>query len=580
MGKVNILPDEVVAKIAAGEVIERPASVVKELLENSLDAGATSIEISLRDAGKTLIRIKDNGSGIAFDDIEKIFLRHATSKISNIHDLQSIQSLGFRGEALYSIAAVADIWLRSKTRSADEGWQIHVRQNKKLSLEPIAFSVGTEILVQELFFCLPARKKFLKSDTVELNKILETFIPYCLLFPQIYFSLKNNEKAIFDLKPVNSYIKRLTDCLNLNPNYLIEDERYFNQFQLKVKLILGDVNIQRTRKDMQFIFVNGRPVEEKKISFHLNDVYRLIFTAGIYPCFFCFIELPPYNIDVNVHPTKREVKIKDEESFIPLLRAFCEELLMTKSSAKQYKLETKDLIIKKLEASVPLLNNKQTPALERQTTFEIEVQKSIALFKQETTAEKNKPLRHKLATGRYLGNLLSTYLLFETTDSLLILDQHAAQERISFEQLQMQIEKGSLEIEQLAVPITIPLSIQEKTLWQQMQEFLEKLGFQTSLFDKDILAIHTYPRIISNPEIAIRNLLNTEQNTQPIYDMEALARRACRGSVMAGFSMNKEQAEYQKKQLLSCKDPFTCPHGRPTVIEIPLKDLAKQFQRV
>ncbi|MCM8824004.1 MAG: DNA mismatch repair endonuclease MutL, partial [Candidatus Omnitrophica bacterium] len=223
MGKVHILPQEVISKIAAGEIIERPASVIKELIENSLDAESTNIEINLKAGGKSLIQVKDNGCGIDEDDIEKIFFRHATSKITNIEDIYRMQSLGFRGEALYSIASISDVTLRSKVISAGLGKEIHIRGGEKLSIQPVNMSVGTEIEVRELFFNTPARKKFLKADSTELNQILNTFIPYALFYYTCRFILNHNSKKLLDLTEHPSWITRISDVLNLNREYLIEE---------------------------------------------------------------------------------------------------------------------------------------------------------------------------------------------------------------------------------------------------------------------------------------------------------------------------------------------------------------------
>ena len=334
MNKVHILPEEIISKIAAGEVVERPASVLKELTENAIDAQASRIEVELKDAGKTLIRIKDNGSGIAKDDITSLFSRHATSKISSLDELYNIMSLGFRGEALYSISAISDITLRAKTENEECGWERHLRGNKDISQKPITMHTGTEIEVKELFFNTPARRKFLKSNTAELNALLDIFIPYTLLYSGISFRMFHEERKLIDLTAANNLIERIAQALRLEPKNILEGRRDYQG--LSIHLVLGDINIQRTRKDMQFIFINKRPVQNKTIAFHLNDIYRHIFSRGIYPFFCAYITMPSGDLDVNVHPTKREVKIKNESGLISLLRGFAEELLMTKSKAKQF----------------------------------------------------------------------------------------------------------------------------------------------------------------------------------------------------------------------------------------------------
>lgn len=334
MDKVNILSADVVAKIAAGEAVDRPASVVKELLENAIDAGATSIEIHLKDAGKELVHIKDNGSGIARGDLEKIFQRHATSKISAIEDLEKLHSMGFRGEALYSIAAVSDVVLSSRTL-ADDGWQIHIKGGTRQHLEPKGLAhTGTDIKVAEIFFNTPARRKFLKNNASELNQILNIVLPYTLIYPDKRFVLTHMGKGLLDLKAAPSCLDRAAAALNVDMGHFLQTDQEFVDEKIRVKMVLGNINVQRPRRNLQFIFINDRPVESKNLSFNLNDVYKLILPPGVYGAFIVNISVDPANVDVNIHPTKREVRLKDEARIISLLRRMTEYQLMHKGHAK------------------------------------------------------------------------------------------------------------------------------------------------------------------------------------------------------------------------------------------------------
>jgi len=615
MSKIHILPPEIASKIAAGEVIERPASVIKELIENSLDAEADSMEVFLKGAGKTLIEIKDNGLGIAEEDNANIFNRHATSKINGIDDLYNIQTLGFRGEALYSIGAISDVTLRSKTQNQESGWEIHLRGSDNFSRKPIAMRPGTEIKIQELFFNTPARKKFLKSNTAELNHILDIFLPYTLIYPDKRFTLTHEIRKLIDLAPAQNLLSRIGEALHLDKKDFLDETREFPENKTSIHLVLGDINIQRSRKDLQFIFINNRPVQERAISFHLNEIYRLIFSPGVYPFFCVYITLPASELDVNIHPAKREVKIKEEFKLLGILRQFTEHLLMTKSKPRQagssvfYQFQNSPEISsagKKLpsaqggiqsfpdEVSVvgkellpdhkipPSSFSEKTAGFIREKSLPLQsglsLTDNILLFKTDDIfVQKKSGLKEKLRQARYLGNLLKKYLLFETEDSLLAIDQHAAQERIIFEKLKTQIEKSKVEVQQLLTPILIKLNPQELLLWEENKETLEKLGFATSLFDQQTLGIHSHPQLITQPENSVRSLLSGENINR--LAPEVLARRACRSSVMAGFAMNKEQAEFQRESLIKCQDPFTCPHGRPAVIEILEETLQKQFLR-
>ncbi|HPP67146.1 MAG TPA: DNA mismatch repair endonuclease MutL, partial [bacterium] len=335
MSKIHLLSPETIGRIAAGEVIERPASAIKELIENSIDAGATKISVEISKAGKMFIKVKDNGSGIAKEDMDAIFLRHATSKINQFEDLSYIHSFGFRGEALYSIASVSEIFLRSRTGLSETGWEIYIKNGEKGKPKPVALQQGTEIEVHNLFFNVPARRKFLRADATEFHKILAIFIPYAIAFPEKTFALIHNKKDIFNLKGGASFKDRIKNIFNFNPEFLHEIIHKSPDGSLSLHLILGDINIQRTRRDAQFLFVNNRPVQCSGISFVVNDVYRCLMPAESHPFFAVFIEVPSQDIDVNIHPTKREVKIRNEYAIADIIKKLCEDILNKETAPKQ-----------------------------------------------------------------------------------------------------------------------------------------------------------------------------------------------------------------------------------------------------
>lgn len=569
MSKVRILPPEIISKIAAGEVIERPASVVKELIENAIDAGAENMEISLEQGGKKSICLKDTGVGIEPDDIEKIFKRHSTSKIQTIDDLFSIQSLGFRGEALYSIAAIADVTLRSKTESTDTGWEIHLRGGERINLRPVSMARGTEIEVKELFFNTPARKKFLKTDTTELQQILNIFTPYSILYPKKRLSLQHNGKTIIDCLPEESHTRRIEKALGLSSKYIWETQKDFPEENISIRLFLGDINIQRAQKNLQFVFVNNRPVQNRAISFHANQVYRLILPPDLHPFFSIHLNLPSENIDVNVHPTKREVKIKNEAGVIPRLRAMCEQTLMSCGRPK----EIRDSVFSFTKPPVTYEEIQVGQIRESSEEKYRELEEERFVF-----PEKEKSgLKNKLISSRYIGSFLKKYLFFESGTCLIIIDQHAAQERITYEQLVGQIESDSIEIQHLVTPYIIKLSPQEMLIWEESKEILEKIGLTTTLWGNEDIALHTHPQLLKKPEIAVHNILSG--NIHKKFDIDTVARYACRNSIMAGDKMDREEAEYLCKRLVECKDPFVCPHGRPTVVEVKDKVFEKEFLR-
>lgn len=605
MRKVHVLPPEIISKIAAGEVIERPASVIKELFENSLDAGSSSIELHLKEAGKSLIHIKDTGSGISREDIETIFQRHATSKIATIDDLFTVHSLGFRGEALYSISAISDVILRSRTAEQDTGWEIHLRGGKRLDLRPVAMPVGTEVEVQELFFNTPARRKFLKSNTTEMSQILGVVIPYLLHHPQCRFLVRHQDKTIFDLAPNTNFLTRAAEVLNLNVDHLTELKHDQPEQNLKVHLILGDINIARSRRDMQFIFVNGRPVQNKTIFYHMNEVYRLILPPKCFPFFALFVRYPAEDIDVNIHPTKREIKIREEQYLAMFIRQLTEQVLMTGNAKKvatspgspaapesdgtDFTQPAQDFIRRALNETArpassfdqlipPEFFDEKLPHKQPLTEqYAFPEMGHLLPARDNAPAGTREALRGKLEHGRYIGVFINKFLLFESGRSLLVVDQHAAQERITFEQFILQMEKGRVEVQHLLSPYLIKLSPQDLNSWEETQDVLESCGFSSSQFDGETIAVHTYPALLKDPARAVREILAGE--TVGRTDHATIARRACRASIMAGDALNDEQADFQRVQLLKCADPFTCPHGRPTVIEMTEGFLDKEFLR-
>ncbi len=578
---VTILSPDVIAKIAAGEVVDRPSSVVKELLENAFDAGATSIEIHLKDAGKELIHIKDNGSGISKEDLENLFQRHATSKITSIDDLETLASMGFRGEALYSIAAVSDISINTQRVNAKEAWGIHLRGGKRLNLEPTApFGHGTDIKIAELFFNTPARRKFLKSNASEINQIVGAILPYTLIYPDKRFILSHAGRTMIDLSPASSRIGRAAAALNLNEKDLLNTSQDYPQEKLFIKMVLGNINIQRSRRDTQYIFINSRPVDSKSLSFAMNDVYRTILAPGIYPAFILDIHLDPANVDVNIHPTKREVRIKDEAKLCSIVRHLTEYTLMRFGSAKTLEAPQTGIAANQLIFAPGQLQSPVSTPITSAYSSSFSAPKTEPahdlpdLFSADTGSEN---LQTKFARARYIGAFINKFLLFEDGASLYLVDQHAAQERIMFEKFSSQVESSAIEVQPLLTPLLLRLNVQERNNWQELEDKLKEVGIEAALFDDDTLAVHSQPLLLKNIENAVRSLLSGADIAR--CDRATLARRACKASIVTGDNLSPAQADFQRRQLLACLDPFTCPHGRPTVIELKESFLDRQFLR-
>lgn len=585
MPKVTLLSPDVIAKIAAGEVVDRPSSVVKELVENSIDAQATSIEVHLKDAGKELIRVKDNGSGITKGDLGNIFQRHATSKINNIDDLETLISMGFRGEALFSIAAVSDVTVESQSQGSKESWLLHLRAGKRLLLEPCAAKGhGTEIKVSELFFNTPARRKFLKSSTSELNQCVHTLLNYGLLYPDKRFLLTHAGKTLLDLRPAPNLQDRMAAALNLNTADLLETSQDFPEDKIYIKAVLSNINIARPRRDMQYFFINRRPVEHKSLGFTLNDVYRAILPPGVYPAFLISIQLDPSCVDANIHPAKKEVRILTESRVVSLVRHLVDYTLMRFGGTK--KLEAApgapSAVLENIsfEQGLPAGQIIYGPG-QKQPDFSFSASLSprpaMPAAAPDLFAAPAASMTEKFSRARYIGSLNNKFLLFEDGSSLLCVDQHAAQERIMFERFTRQIEDGAIEVQPLLTPILIKLSIVEAISIEEYGKKLGEVGIETALLDEGTLAIHAHPVLLKNIESAVRLLLSGNDINR--CDRNTIARRACKASITAGDRLSPLQAEHQRRELLQCNDPFTCPHGRPIIIELSDSFLDRQFLR-
>ncbi len=588
MGRVQVLSAETIARIAAGEVVERPASVVKELVENALDAGADRVEVHLREGGRSLIHVKDDGRGVSRDDLAVLFQRHATSKISSSADLEKILSLGFRGEALYSIGAVAEVNIKSRAQGSAEAWECDVRGGAREQPRPAAMAgQGTEIRVKELFFNTPARRKFLKSDAAETEQVLNVLLPYALYYPERHFTLTHNGRTLVDLPPATGVLERAARALNLEAKYLLRGEVARAEEQFALTLVAGDINIQRPRRDLQFLFVNGRPVQSRTLFFHANDIYRLIMPDGVHPAFILFLELAHEEVDVNIHPSKREVRIRPEARVVSLLRAQLEQLLMTRGGAKEVGagLAPEKIIFAPGQRS-SLPESVAMPARET-TTLSVPVTPPVAeaqLFDgppPAAVADRGQdPLKERLRRARFIGTFVNTYHLFEEGEALFVIDQHAAQERILFEKFRAQVAAGKVEVQRLLAPVVVRLTAQERLAFDSFQEKLGFFGFEATLLDEGAIALHTSPALMAGAAAAARAVQALlGEGGRDRGDVDRLARLACRASVMAGDRMQREEVLNQVKELMACADPFTCPHGRPVFVELRTGFFDRHFLR-
>tara|TARA_Y100000310_G_scaffold127564_1_gene126702 strand:- start:1129 stop:2841 length:1713 start_codon:yes stop_codon:yes gene_type:complete len=569
MPTINILDDALINKIAAGEVVERPASVVKELIENSIDADANEIVIDIKDGGKSLIKIADNGNGMDKDDAKLCIERHATSKLSNINELSSISTLGFRGEALSSIASVSDFSLITKTEQAMEGTNIRVEEGKT-KINDIGCSKGTVVEVKNLFSNIPARKKFLKSIQVEFNYIADIVTRYALINKDIFFKLVHNDKIVFSSQKTDSLFNNIVSIYGKEIASNLVKVFYESDY-LKVYGYIGKPSLTRNDKQMQSFYVNKRYVKSKIISSALYDAFHTLLFINRHPTAVLNIEINPEIVDVNVHPSKRIIKIFDEDRFYNDVFNAVRQSLYTNNLIPEAKLDDTNY---KDNRKYPLQTDKQSVLAVEDSP----VKRTI----------KDKPIDNaseRIGPFLLIGQINKTYILAENNKGLLIIDQHAAQERISYEKFMKQYEKEGIKTQKLVKPKVINLSAAESGVMEDNISFLSKLGFNIEAYGNNSFILRTTPSIFGRVDTVLITDILTEltgissKNIDKVKE-ERIIRFACRKSIKAGEEMTMPLMEKLIEELDKTEQPFTCPHGRPTTISISLPELERKFKRI
>ncbi|MFP3852966.1 MAG: DNA mismatch repair endonuclease MutL [Anaerolineales bacterium] len=572
---IKILPEEIASAIAAGEVIERPASVVKELVENSLDAGASEIEIVVEQGGKSLIEVSDNGDGIAPDEIELALARHATSKLERAEDLFSIQSLGFRGEALSSIAAVSRFELISRQSEFDSGRRLRAEGGVKASVEKVGAPVGTLVRVRELFFNVPARRKFLKTDPTERRWINEYVTRYALAYPQTRFRLIHDGQVSFQSTGNGDRREVLAEMFGLEraqQRIRIPGEEGAD---VRVSGYVSPPAIHRSnRKEMTF-FVNGRWVQDASLSAAVMQAYHGLLMVGRYPMAVIFLEMAPKEVDVNVHPAKAEVRFeKPREIFSSVQRSVRATLLR----------ETKP-------PQVDLNRGWQREIVsgDREEGMDPDWwSRAQEMRGQATEAPRLIPaegLSGEVPLLRLVGQVGTAYLVAEGPDGLYLIDQHAAHERILFERLMAAHRSGQIESQSLLEAVTVELTPQETPILEERLESLGSLGFEVEPFGRTSYRVRAMPAMLGylSPEKALRTVVEDfEADETPLAgEIEAIvAARVCkRAAIKAGQVLSLEEQRQLLRDLEACTSPRTCPHGRPTMIHLSVAALERQFGR-
>ena len=607
---INILPDRVINKIAAGEVIQRPESAVKELIENSIDAGSSEITLIIKDSGKSLIQVIDNGSGMYPEDAEICFIRHSTSKIISENDLDSIHTLGFRGEALASMAAVAQIELKTRTEDNELGTFIRIENSKIIESYPIACEKGTSISVKNIYYNTPARRNFLKSDATELKHIIDCFLRFCISYPEIKFNLINNETKIYQFDK-SDYLQRI---LQVFKNQKKEDLIYFSESLdfIEIKGFICKPHFLKKNRGEQFLFLNRRYIQNRMINHAISSSFESVAKVSGYPFYVMYLTIDPSKVDVNVHPAKLEVKFDDERGIYHIVssvikKALAESDLTTELNFSNSEIgfgfqkqlteavkERKDNFVG--SSSSLFKGYSDSPKInytindykrifggdsdkEENNTDQV----GFLTFEAQDYSEKNSTTEGQIMPQN-VWQIQEKYIVAKISSGILIIDQHVAHERILYEKA-LKFQKTKIPLtQQLLFPITIDLSPVDFQITKELLEDLKNLGFEIKIFSDTSIVLEGIPSDVKlgNEQNILKEIIyDIRNNREPEIDKkDYLARTfACKAAIKFGDILSPKEMITLIDQLFATEIPYVCPHGRPVLIKISIDELDKKFGR-
>lgn len=653
MGRIHVLSENVANKIAAGEVVERPASVAKELLENSLDAGAKRVRINVEAGGKKLIQIIDDGCGMVRDDALLAFERHATSKIRNAEDLLTIGTLGFRGEALPSIASVSRLRLETHAPEDGAGTIVEINGGKIQTVEEAGLPLGTSITVRDLFYNIPARRKFLKAESTELSHIASVVTNYALAHPEMHFELHSATNAMLIAPPVADFSQRiyqifgketLDQLISVAAQVSLQriglpqpppwrhngenDPATAEPGEIRIHGFVSKPEIQKLNRNSIFIFVNGRLIRDRLIQHALTEAYRNILPPTVFPVVLLFLEMPTAEVDVNVHPSKVEVRFRQQTIVHDFVRDSIRAALMKARPIPQLvqeihaspKASSPTLSVTAAEPAGELgvteadtafaLNAPQQPSFAPRLAFEeaISVEANAAMpvarfspiafgghiasadtctlpIADEPVAPSDKtPL---LATLKPLGQLRESFILAVNPEGLWIIDQHVAHERVLFEKILRQRAVEHVESQRLLMPLVIELTPGQQAIFAEISDELRRNGFEAEPFGSRTIAIKTAPSGVEATAIErmLHELLDQFEREEQVLNMDVIRTRiaasiACHAAIKVNMPLEQNKMEWLLKELAKTDCPMTCPHGRPVVLGYSMKDIQRAFKRI
>ncbi|MBN8582302.1 MAG: DNA mismatch repair endonuclease MutL [Anaerolineae bacterium] len=591
---IRLLSSEVSSQIAAGEVVERPASVVKELTENSLDAGAKNVSISVADAGRTLIEVADDGHGIPAGELELAAARHATSKLIQSDDLFHIQTLGFRGEALASIGSVSQMSITSRVESANEGARLKVDGGIASKVEKVGAPIGTVVRVENLFYNVPARLKFLKTDTTERRAIDSLVTRYALAYPNVRFKVTDGKQVTLqtagdgDRRAILAALYGVDVAKQMLEVMATEENMTITGF-------ISPVSLTRSNRRELTFFINGRWVQEISLNSALLQAYHTLLMVGRYPLTALFLDMAPEDVDVNVHPTKAEVRFRAQDKIFSFVQRSVRKALLAYTPVPS--------------VSPQLWGSRSTPSEPRTVGIDWSIGHDSQLtveggqltvggddefgetsYQSPVNSEQSSAVNGQSSFAgvpllRLIGQIGSTYIVAEGPDGLYLIDQHAAHERVLFEKLMAQHDNKSIPSQSLLAPEIVTLPPQSSKILLEQLPFLNKFGFEVEEFGTNTFQVRSMPMLFAggSPAMALKALVEDfEEDESPLQaEVEArLAARVCkRLAVKGGQALTSEEQKSLLNDLENCQSPRTCPHGRPTMIHLTVDTLERQFGR-
>lgn len=585
---IKILPQDLINQIAAGEVIERPASVVKELVENSLDAGARAIVLEIENGGLSLIKVVDDGSGMDRADAVLSVAQHATSKITSVDDLFKINTFGFRGEALASISSVSDFTLITKKSDSLVGTQVTVKDNKT-TVSEVGCPTGTTVIVRDLFYNIPARKKYLKTAVTEYNHIVDLFLNYVVVHQNINWKLIHNNKVVYNFAVNGVWLNRLFEVFGKEiSEHLLEVKHA--AVGLNIKGFIGKPQIARNNRKLQYLFVNSRPIQDFIAARQIRDAYGSLLMNNLYPVCVLNLEIEPRYVDVNVHPRKLEVRYSNPQRIYSALYQAVVETLDKNEL-------TKIILTSSIGFNQPkTFNFGENKNLSRSFNFSSSKNyklTSISPVQFATALNFNREMIQPDSKNfRVIGQINNAYIILETSDSIKIIDQHAASERIQLEKIIKEWRERQIKKQKLLLPENIEFSSQEASRLRDKLEILDKFGFELSELSQNFFMINAIPIIFINREYkdvlkqlvgqVIENtdiLINNETDNPSQCQLAIFQMMACKSAIKFGDKLQPEEIRGLLEQLEKCENKYTCAHGRPCVLEFSYDDLEKMFKR-